>query len=254
MVQAASAIDSTNQIESLPTYSDTGSAVEDTLDLNEDETSYGEPITNREEAFYMSRYVQFLGPWFDLFDNSDRHFSYLVPALALQNRLLRLSCLAAAARQYCLVSGRGHGDALRYYDEALRTLSWYLNDRAHEPATFASCLLIAHCEMVESKANDWNLHLKGTRELVVVQGWHGCSGGLAQAVSAARGGWAMVLLTCAVVLLDLLPHDDTLVNVIGNCSTHRPSALAAFWSLHRPFAVDDRLVGSKDSLSAWDCS
>lgn len=173
--------------------------------MTSDETpARGTSISNKKDAFYMSRYVQFLGPWFDLFDSSERHFSYLVPALALDNRLLRLSCLAAAARQYCLVSGCGDADALLYYDEALRALSFYLNNRAHETATFASCLLIAHCEMVESKANDWNLHLKGTRELVKAQGWHGCSGGLAEAVSAAAGGWNVVLLIRALVLLDLL--------------------------------------------------
>lgn len=148
--------------------------------------SCSEPITNAKDAFYMSRYVQHIGPWFDLFDNAERHFSYLVPALALSNRLLRLSCLAAAARQYSLVSGSANGDALQFYDDALRTLNIYLSNRAHETATFASCLLIAHCEMIESKANDWNLHLKGTRELVIAQGWHGRSGGLAQAVSASN--------------------------------------------------------------------
>lgn len=36
--------------------------------------------------------------------------------------------------------------------------------------------------MVESKATDWVLHLKGTGDLLKVHGWHGMSGGLAQAV------------------------------------------------------------------------
>lgn len=61
-------------------------------------------------------------------------------------------------------------------------LSDHLNDSGHEPATFASCLLIAHCEMVESKASDWILHLKGAGELVAMHNWNGRSGGLAQAV------------------------------------------------------------------------
>ncbi|KAK5165563.1 uncharacterized protein LTR77_009092 [Saxophila tyrrhenica] len=170
----------TGQMEAPPIPKSSGSAARDDADSTSTRPA-GAPITNKKDAFYMSRYVQFVGPWFDLFDNTDRHFSYVVPALALSNLLLRLSCLAAAARQHSLVSDCGDGDALLYYDEALRALASCLNDRAHETATFASCLLIAHCEMVESKANDWNLHLKGTRELVVAQGWHGSSGGLAQA-------------------------------------------------------------------------
>ncbi len=130
----------------------------------------------------MARYVEFIGPWFDLFDISHRHFSDIVPQLALENPLLMLACLAAAARQYFLVTGNGQEDALTYYNNALRTLSSHLRVHAHEPATFASCLLIAHCEMIESKAGNWNLHLNGTCELVIAEGWHGQTGGLAQAV------------------------------------------------------------------------
>lgn len=142
----------------------------------------GLPITSERDAFYMSRYVELIGPWFDLFDNSERHFSEIVPQLALNNQLLRLACLAAAARQHSLVTSNGQEDALTYYNDALRALSAHLQTSAHDPATFASCLLIAHCEMIESKAGSWNLHLKGTCELVMVQGYDGQTGGLAQAV------------------------------------------------------------------------
>lgn len=117
-----------------------------------------------------------------MFDSTSRYFSLALPHMALSNRLVLLSCLAAAARQYSLVTDRGHHDALVYYNEALKTLYERLNDSGHEAATFASCLLIAHCEMVESKASDWNLHLKGTGELVMMHHWNGRSGGLAQAV------------------------------------------------------------------------
>ena len=139
-------------------------------------------ITNEKDAFYMSRYVEFIGPWFDLFDSSKRHFSEIVPQLALENQLLKLACLAAAARQHSLVTSNYQEDALTYYNDALRTLSARLQTSANDPATFASCLLIAHCEMIESKAGSWNLHLKGTCELVMAQGCHGQTGGLAQAV------------------------------------------------------------------------
>ncbi|KAK4996504.1 hypothetical protein LTR66_003896 [Elasticomyces elasticus] len=140
------------------------------------------PITERRDAFYMTRYTEVIGPWFDMFDTTNRYFSTGIPHLALSNRLLLSSCLADAARQYCLVDHRhGRDDALGYYNDALRTLYEHLNHAGHEAATFASCLLIAHCEMIESKASDWNTHLKGTRELVAMHAWNGASGGLAQA-------------------------------------------------------------------------
>ena len=144
--------------------------------------SAGSPITNKRDALYMSNYVENIGPWFDLFDSTEKHFSILVPQLALNNRLLLYSCLAASARQYSLLNDAGSEDALEYYNIALRTLHGHLSGRAHEPATFASCLLIAHCEMIESHASDWNVHLQGTRQLVINQGWNAASGGLAQAV------------------------------------------------------------------------
>lgn len=145
-------------------------------------TRVAAPITNEKDAFYLARYTDIIGPRFDMFDSTSRYFSLALPRIALSNRLVLLSCLACAARQYSLVTDRGHHDALEYYNEALKTLYQRLNDNGHEAATFASCLLIAHCEMVESKASDWNLHLKGTGELVMMHHWNGRSGGLAQAV------------------------------------------------------------------------
>ncbi|OCL10581.1 hypothetical protein AOQ84DRAFT_430784 [Glonium stellatum] len=144
-------------------------------------TELGKPIAEETDAFYMGIYTDVIGPWFDLFDGSSRHFSAHVPQLALSNRLLLLSCLAAAARQHSLVTSHGHDDALTYYNQALRLLYQQLNNAGHEPATFASCLLVAHCEMIESKASDWYLHLKGTGELVAIRNWSGASGGLVQA-------------------------------------------------------------------------
>jgi hypothetical protein len=140
------------------------------------------PITDEKEAFYLARYTDIIGPRFDMFDSTSRYFSLVLPHLALSNRLVLLACIASAARQYSLVTNHGHHDALAYYNEAIKMLSDHLNDSGHEPATFASCLLIAHCEMVESKASDWILHLKGAGELVAMHNWNGRSGGLAQAV------------------------------------------------------------------------
>ncbi|KJR85158.1 C6 zinc finger domain protein [Sporothrix schenckii 1099-18] len=139
------------------------------------------PITDPTDAFYMSRYAEFIGPRFDLFDDGARYFSIEVPLMALHNRLLRLACLAAAAVQLSLETGRGKHNVLAYYDEALRLLSAHLDCPSYDPAVFASCLLIAHCEMVESKTGDWQLHLRGTGDLVALQKWHGRSGGLAEA-------------------------------------------------------------------------
>jgi hypothetical protein len=137
------------------------------------------------DAFFLWRYIDFIGPRFDMFDDAPRYFSTVVPQLALNDSLVLLACVAVAARQYSLVNDQqqhSHEQALTYYNAAIHLLSKRLQDSGPDPAVFASCLLIAHCEMVESKATAWDLHLKGTGDLLKMHGWHGMSGGLAQAV------------------------------------------------------------------------
>ncbi|KAF7126079.1 hypothetical protein CNMCM5793_002501 [Aspergillus hiratsukae] len=147
-------------------------------------SSHGTPITNATDAFFLWRYIDFIGPRFDMFDDAPRYFSTVVPQLALNDTLVLLACVAVAARQYSLVNDQqqhNHEQALTYYNAAIHLLSKRLQDSGPDPAVFASCLLIAHCEMVESKASAWDLHLKGTGDLLKMHGWHGMSGGLAQA-------------------------------------------------------------------------
>jgi hypothetical protein len=143
------------------------------------------PITDPTDAFFLWRYIDFIGPRFDMFDDGPRYFSTVVPQTALNDRLVLLACVAVAARQYSLVNDQqqqNHEQALTYYNAAINLLSKRLQNSQPDSAVFASCLLIAHCEMVESKATDWGLHLKGTGDLLRMHRWHGLSGGLAQSV------------------------------------------------------------------------
>lgn len=130
----------------------------------------------------MNRFCTVIGPWFDLFD-SRRRFSLEVPHLALQHRLLLLSALACAATQHHLTSAQPVKTALTYYDEALQLLGVSLKDfsRSSSAAVFASCLLLAHCEMIGASTRDWHLHLSGALSLVTTYGWNRCTAGLGQA-------------------------------------------------------------------------
>lgn len=205
--------------------------------------SPGSPIADQRDALYMSNYVENIGPWFDLFDSTDKHFSTIVPQLALNNRLLLFSCLAASARQYSSLNDAGSEDALQYYNLALRTLHDHLNDRGHEPATFASCLLIAHCEMIESHASDWNVHLQGTRQLVTNQGWNAASGGLAQAVcvfSAPRTPSLTEWLS--TVFLDILPDDDPGLDLFTHNNAYPYRAMASNTDVFRSTTVESRFM------------
>ena len=141
------------------------------------------PVTLAKDAFYLDRYCYILGPWFDLFDVK-RQFSLVVPHLSLSHALLHLSVLACAAKQYYLTHLiQPAGTALLYYDRALRMLTASLNEvsRSSSPAVFASCILLAECEMIGDSYQDWHLHLEGTYSLISTHGWNGCSGGLPEA-------------------------------------------------------------------------
>ncbi|KFY39551.1 hypothetical protein V495_05892 [Pseudogymnoascus sp. VKM F-4514 (FW-929)] len=133
-------------------------------------------------AFFLDRYCHIIGPWFDLFDK-ERHFSSIVPHLSLNYEVLHLSCLACAARQHYLTTTE-HGDiALSYYNDALQKLTAELAyvSTSSSAAIFASCLLLAHCEMIGASTSDWHLHLSGTYSLVTAHGFNSRTGGLGQA-------------------------------------------------------------------------
>lgn len=134
------------------------------------------------DLFYLDRYCHVIGPWFDLFDQ-ERNFSLVVPHLSLEHPTLRLSLLACASRQHHLTASSNVNTTLTYYDEALQMLTASMRDQStsSSAAIFASCLFLAHCEMIGARTQDWHLHISGTYSLIKTHGWHGQSGGLGQA-------------------------------------------------------------------------
>ncbi|KIW19536.1 hypothetical protein PV08_00108 [Exophiala spinifera] len=145
------------------------------------------PITDPTEAFFMERYCNILGPWFDMFDTI-RHWSHAVPHLSLSNPSLFRSIIASCSKQYSLVSGESSIYALDQYNRGLKELTRALGEgegngsesTTGHAAVFASCLLIGYCEMIDAQSLDWHTHLSGTFSLCSSQGWHGRSGGVAQ--------------------------------------------------------------------------
>jgi hypothetical protein len=134
------------------------------------------------DLFYLDKYCHVIGPWFDLFDQ-ERNFSLVVPHLSLENPLLQLSSLACASRQHHQTSSSNVDTTLTYYDDALQMLTASLRDEStsSSAAVFASCLFLAHCEMIGASTQDWHLHISGTYSLIRTHGWHGQSGELGQA-------------------------------------------------------------------------
>lgn len=129
----------------------------------------------------MERYCNIIGPWFDMFDTR-KQWSLLVPHLSLSSKSLLRSITASCAKQSSLVSPGGTIHALDCYNHALKELTCALGESTmkRSAASFASCLLVGHCEMIDARSIDWHTHLRGTFSLCSSQGWHGLYGDVGQ--------------------------------------------------------------------------
>lgn len=145
------------------------------------------------EAILLQHYIEYIAPVLDLFDPL-RHFTSIVPRLALRNVGLMKSIFAAAARHFGLMSSQDKVDnaietltnsrdsltygalhrtdmnqvSAQYYYETLHYLSQALSHasytRSHE--ILASAIMISTYEMLDSNSSsdrdNWHRHLRGT--------------------------------------------------------------------------------------------
>ncbi|OQE15266.1 hypothetical protein PENSTE_c029G03707 [Penicillium steckii] len=160
------------------------------------------------ENYLFSHFVRVSSQWLDLYDPI-KHFSTVVPHLALRNIGLMRALLALSARHLSLRSheqqhlydysctegdpaseGNAGPDridrnlAVQYYYETLH----YLNRAMQHPSyarsleVIATSILISTYEMIDGSNQDWERHLKGVFWIQRFQDNDGESGGLRQAV------------------------------------------------------------------------
>jgi len=160
------------------------------------------------ENYLFSHFVRVSSQWLDLYDPI-KHFSTVVPHLALRNIGLMRALLALSARHLslhideqqavygynCMERGssseKNNGPdridrnlAVQYYYETLH----YLNRAMQHPSyarsleVIATSILISTYEMIDGSNQDWERHLKGVFWIQRFQDNDGESGGLRQAV------------------------------------------------------------------------
>jgi hypothetical protein len=166
-------------------------------------TSHPIALSDREHRIFR-HFVRISSQWLDFYD-PEKHFSSLVPRLALRNLGLMKALLALSARHLSLGSdmldppiGGADSDAdtgsdheaidrnvaVEYYYETLH----YLNKAMQYPSytrsqeLIATALLISKYEMIDGSNQDWERHLKGVFWIQRFQDNDGESGGLRQAV------------------------------------------------------------------------
>ncbi|KAJ5297250.1 uncharacterized protein N7443_008143 [Penicillium atrosanguineum] len=151
------------------------------------------PITlsNLEHRLF-THFVRVSSQWLDFYDQV-KHFSSVVPHLALRNLGLMRALLALSARHMSLDLDGSEGFekytvdrnlAVQYYFETLHYLNKAMRHpsyaRSHE--VIATSILISTYEMIDGSNQDWERHLKGVFWIQRFQDNDGESGGLRQAV------------------------------------------------------------------------
>lgn len=144
------------------------------------------PITlHSHEQPLFENFVQRVSCWLDLFDPY-RHFSTLVPRLALHNVGLMNAVLALSIRHLslnrslCAERLFSREDALSYYQETLIYIRTAMQYRSYNTSLelLATTLVVSSYEMLDGSPKDWERHLQGVFWIQRSQLIHGDSGGL----------------------------------------------------------------------------
>lgn len=149
-----------------------------------------EPINIKDhELDIFERFVTGVSLWIDLFD-PEKHFSSLIPHLALRNEGLMKALLALGARHLSIKPVNRDDPtvdrtaAVQYYYETLHYLqnamryTTYKNSRE----LLATVLTVSTYEMIDGAGKGWERHLKGVFWIQRSRDINGESGGLEQAI------------------------------------------------------------------------
>ncbi|EGP91883.1 uncharacterized protein MYCGRDRAFT_67482 [Zymoseptoria tritici IPO323] len=149
-----------------------------------------EPIRLKDHEFdIFQRFVTGVSLWIDLYDPM-KHFSTLVPHLALHNEGLMKAVLALGARHLSIKPlNRGEVNvdrtaAVQYYYETLQYLQSAMRFTSYKNSLelLATVLVVSTYEMIDGAGKGWERHLKGVFWIQRSREINGESGGLEQAI------------------------------------------------------------------------
>ncbi|EKG16978.1 hypothetical protein MPH_05804 [Macrophomina phaseolina MS6] len=145
-------------------------------------------VLRDEEVPVFRHFVDNLSFWLDLYDPL-KHFSSLVPQLAMSNEGLMKAILALSSRHLSIRPGN-NGEtmdrtvAVQYYSETLQYLQGAMRYESFNRSVelLATALIVSKYEMIDGAGSGWERHLKGVFWIQRSQDINGQSGGLKQAV------------------------------------------------------------------------
>ncbi|KAF2209291.1 hypothetical protein CERZMDRAFT_47195 [Cercospora zeae-maydis SCOH1-5] len=148
------------------------------------------PIQLKDHEFdIFHSFVSETSLWIDLFDPT-RHFSTLVPHLALHNEGLMKALLALGARHLSIKpmrtgeAGVDRTAAVQYYYETLQYLQTAMRFTTYKNSLelLATVLIVSMYEMLDGAGKGWERHLKGVFWIQRSREINGESGGFEQAI------------------------------------------------------------------------
>lgn len=141
-----------------------------------------EYLNSPEEILFMQEFVEFVSIWMDLLDKH-KHFSQVLPFLALRSPMLLNAFLACGVKYPMLASQTCDDEKARcYYNTATTQLLLNLQnpDRNIEECATTAVILNMY-ELMSEKPNGRMCHIAGARALIRECGWNARSEGIGSA-------------------------------------------------------------------------
>ncbi len=161
---------------------------------NEKYTGERDYLSSEEEIHFMQVFVNEVAIWMDSLD-SEKHFSRVVPYLALKSPMLLNAFLACGVKQQTQVGLYTDEKALYYYDTATTQLLRNLQNPDRNTAECATTAVILNVyEIMSEKPGRRMSHIAGARALIRECGWNAQSKGIAAACFWLNIG--MEVLSC----------------------------------------------------------
>jgi len=152
-------------------------------------------ISTEEEMHYLKVFVNEVAIWMDSLDN-DKHFSRVIPYLALKSPMLLNAFLACGVKHLTLVDKNyNDGKALSYYDTATTQLLRSLQNPDRNMAECATTAVVLNVyEIMSEKPTQRMSHIAGARALIRECSWDARSPGIGAACFWLNIG--MEVLSC----------------------------------------------------------
>ncbi|EFW99326.1 c6 zinc finger domain containing protein [Grosmannia clavigera kw1407] len=154
-----------------------------------------EYLSSPDEILYMQVFMEKVGIWMDLLDRN-KHFSRIIPFLALKSPMLLNAFLACGVKHLTLTNQVSKdGKALLYYDTSTTQLLRNLQNPDRNMTECATTAVVLNVyEIMSEEPNDRMSHIAGARALIRECGWNAQSEGIGAACFWLNIG--MEVLSC----------------------------------------------------------